>query len=99
MIGLVLLLGIMRIAPRIMPLLATDIASIGPQSAHTWVLLAAFVALGVTVLVPLVALIVSFLEKISLLPLIVEVSLAFIFSGLPGTLGIVVASLDWWLCL
>ena len=95
-IGLVLLLGILRAAPRIMPFLAADIASVGPLSAYTWVLLAALVALRVIILVPIVALIVSLLGEISLLPLIVEIPLPLVLPGLSGTLGIGVASLGLW---
>ena len=98
LIGLILLLlSILRAAPRIVPFLAADVASVGPLAAGTRMLLTAFVALRVTILVPLVALVISLLGEISLLPLIVEISLSLVLPGLPGTLGVWVASLSLWL--
>ena len=76
-----------------MPFLAADIASVGPLTADTRVLLTTLVALGVTILVPLIALVVSLLWEISLLPLVVEIPLPPVLSELSGTLCIGVAGL------
>ena len=98
-IGLVLLLCVLRIASRVVPFLAADIASVGPLTADTRMLLTALVALGVTILVPLVALVVSLLWEISLLPLVVGIPLPLVLPGLSGTLSIGVAGLGLWLCI
>ena len=94
-IRLVLLLGVLRAAPRVMPFLAADVASIGPHSAHIGVLFPTFGALRVTIDVPLVSPIVSLLGEISLLTLVVEISLALVLPELPGTLRSI-ASLGLW---
>ena len=92
-IGLVLLLCVLRTASRIVPFLAADIASVGPLTADTRMLLTTLVALRVVILVPLVALVVSLLGEISLLSLVVEIPLPLVLSGLSGTLCIGVAGL------
>ena len=97
LIGLVLLLCVLRTASRVVPFLAADIASVGPLTADTRMLLPALVALGVTILVPLVALVVSLLREIFLLSLVVEIPLPLILSGLSGTLCVGVAGLGLWL--
>ena len=91
------MLVVLKTVLRVVPFLAANIASIGPQSAGARVLLTTLVALRVTILVPLVALVVSLLGEIPLLPLVVEISPSLIPPGLPGTLCIEVAGLGLWL--
>ena len=83
----VLVLGVLSAVPSMMPLLATQVASIRPHSAHSWVFPSTFGAHRVVNVVTLLPTIIPLLRVISLLSLASEISFYFVPPGLFGTLG------------
>ena len=87
-----------------MALFSAQVAHIGTHPANTWVLLVALRALGMSVTLPLIPLIVSPLWGISLLALVIPVSFALVITRRSRTLCLIVilasrSSLRRWLLL